>query len=179
MTFPKRILLIDHEPHLTTVVGSALQATGQYLIRQENHNRRALHAALHFQPDLILLDAAPEHLELDEIARQIHGDPSLHDVPVICLTTLAPNGQIGSVGFFGGYTFMANPFQLGDMVNCIADDAEGRSRLRRGPPDESQRAPVRPTLRLCSQVDASTCGMAIVRQPSCHAHAHFRQAGTA
>jgi hypothetical protein len=62
----------------------------------------------------------PEHLELDEIARQIHADASLHDVPVICLTSLAPNGQIGSVGFFGDYTFMANPFQLGDLVNCIA-----------------------------------------------------------
>jgi DNA-binding response OmpR family regulator len=120
MTFATRILLIDHEPHLTAVVGWALQATGRYLIRQENHNRRALHTALHFQPDLILLDAAPDHLELDEIARQIHADASLRDVPVICLTSLAPNGQIGSVGFFGGYTFMANPFQLGDMVNCIA-----------------------------------------------------------
>lgn len=121
MPFIKRILLIDHEPHLTAVVGSALQATGQYLIRQENHSRRALHTALHFQPDLILLDAAPEHLELDEIARQIHANVSLHEVPVICLTSLSPNGQIGSVGFFGGYTFMANPFQLGDMVACIAE----------------------------------------------------------
>ena len=74
MTFPKRILLIDHEPHLTAVVGSALQATGRYLIRQENHSRRALHSALHFQPDLILLDAVPEHLEVDEIAQQIHAD---------------------------------------------------------------------------------------------------------
>jgi PleD family two-component response regulator len=121
MRFPKRILLIDHAPHLTAVVGSALQATGRYLIRQEHHGRRALHSALHFQPDLILLDAVPEHLELDEIARQIHADASLQDVPVLCLTSLTSNGQIGSVGFFGGYTFVANPFLLEDMVNCIAE----------------------------------------------------------
>jgi PleD family two-component response regulator len=121
MIFPKRILLIDHPPHLTELVGSALQTTGKYLIRRENHGRRALHSALHFQPDLILVDAAPEHLELDEIARQIHLDISLHDVPVICLTSLTPNGQIGSVGFFGGYTFVADPFQLNDLVACIAE----------------------------------------------------------
>ena len=128
MPFPKRILLIDHEPHLTALVGSALQVTGQYLVRQENHCRRALHAALHFQPDLILLDAVPEHLELDEIARQIHANTSLQDVPILCLTSLAPNGQIGSVGFFAGYTFMANPFQLADMVACIAEMLkDGRS----------------------------------------------------
>jgi DNA-binding response OmpR family regulator len=121
MTSLKRILLIDHQPHLAAVVGSALQATGQYLIRQENHCRRALHTALHFQPDLILLDAGPEHLELDEIAQQIHANAALQNVPVVCLTTLAPNGQIGSVGFFGGYSFVANSFQLDDMVNCIAE----------------------------------------------------------
>jgi len=121
MSFPKRILLIDHAPHLTTLVGSALQATGKYLIRQEDHSRRALHSALHFQPDLILLNAAPAHLEVDEIAQQIHANVSLHDVPVMCLTSLAPNGQIGSVGFLGGYTFVANPFLLADMVACIGE----------------------------------------------------------
>ena len=130
MRFPKRILLIDHEPHLTAVVGSALQATGRYLIRQENHGRRALHSALHFQPDLILLDAVPEHLQLDDSARQIHADTSLQDVPVLCLTSLTSNGQIGSVGFFGGYTFVANPFLLEDMVNCIAEMLNDKHKLR-------------------------------------------------
>lgn len=121
MKFPKRILLVDQEPHLAALVGSALQATGRYLIRQEDHSRRVLHSALHFQPDLILIDAAPSHRELDEIARQIHGNILLHDIPILCLTSLAPNGQIGSVGFFGGYTFVANPFQLPDMVSCIGE----------------------------------------------------------
>jgi CheY-like chemotaxis protein len=121
MTIPKRILLIDHEPHLTALVRSALQATGRYLIRQENHGRHALQAALHFQPDLILLDAAPEHLELAEIAQQIHADTSLQDVPVVCLTSLAGKGQIGSVGFLGGYSFVADPFYVDDVVRCIAE----------------------------------------------------------
>ncbi|MBA3607033.1 MAG: hypothetical protein H0W43_00735 [Chthoniobacterales bacterium] len=129
MTFPKRILLIDHEPHLTAVVGSALQTTGQYLIRQENHSRRALHSALHFQPDLILLDAVPEHFELDKIAQQIHADASLQDVPVVCLTSLTTAGHLGSVGFFGGYTFVANPFLLQDMVNCIAEMLNDKRRF--------------------------------------------------
>ncbi len=129
MTFPKRILLIDHEPHLTAVVGSALQATGQYLIRQENHSRRALHSALHFQPDLILLDAVPEHFELDAIAQQIHADASLQDVPVVCLTSLTAAGHFGSVGFFGGFTFVANPFLLQDMVNCIAEMLSDKRRF--------------------------------------------------
>jgi DNA-binding response OmpR family regulator len=121
MSTPKRILLIHHEPHLTAMVGLALQASGRYLIRQEGYSPGALDVALHFQPDLILLDAEPQHLEIDAIAQRIHADRSLHDVPIVCLTSLSPNGQIGSVGFLGGYTFVANPFHLEDMVRCIAE----------------------------------------------------------
>ncbi|MGH8095327.1 MAG: response regulator [Chthoniobacterales bacterium] len=129
MSTPKRILLIDHEPHLTAMVGSALEASGQYLIQKEDYSPGVLDIALHFQPDLILLDAEPQHLEIDEVAQRIHADRALHDVPVVCLTSLAQNGQIGSIGFLGGYTFVANPFHLDDMVRCIAEIlAEKRAR---------------------------------------------------
>jgi DNA-binding response OmpR family regulator len=121
MSGPKRILLIDHEPRLTAMVSSALRASGQYLIQEESYSPNALQTALHFQPDLILVDAEPEHLEIDQVAGQIHAERALHDVPLVCLTSLAPNGQIGTVGFLGGYTFLANPLQIDDMVSCIAE----------------------------------------------------------
>ena len=118
---PKRILLIDHEPRLTAMVSSALRASGQYLIREASYSPEALQTAIHFQPDLILVDAEPEHLEIDEVAGQIHAERALHEIPVVCLTSLAPNGQIGTVGFLGDYTFLANPFHIDDMVRCIAE----------------------------------------------------------
>ena len=126
----KRILLIDHEPHLTAMVNSALQGIGRYSIRQQSYGPEALAAALDFQPDLILLDAEPEHLELDQVARQIHAESGLQNVPVLCLTNLAANGQIGSVGFLGGYTFLANPFRLDEMVSCIAEILKMRCSIR-------------------------------------------------
>jgi DNA-binding response OmpR family regulator len=121
MTLPKRILLIDDEPRLTTMVEAALQATGQYLIRRESYGRSALDAALRFQPDLILLDVAPAHLEDDPIAHQIQGEAALRNVPVVCLTSLDSDGRIGAVGTFGGYTFLAKSFLLQDMVSCIGE----------------------------------------------------------
>jgi len=121
MSTPRRILLIDHEPRLTAMVSSALQASGHYVIRQESYGQEALGAALHFQPDLILVDAEPERLEIDVVARQIHAERALENVPVLCLTSLSANGQIGTVGFLGGYTFLANPFYLEDMVSCIGE----------------------------------------------------------
>jgi len=121
MNAPKRILLLDHEPRLTALLSSALRASGEYLIHEEKYSSEVLKTALHFQPDLILVDSEPEHLEIDKVARQIHAERALHHVPVVCLTSLAPNGQIGTIGFLGGYTFLANPLRIDDMVRCIAE----------------------------------------------------------
>lgn len=121
MSRPKRILVIDREPRLTAMVNSALATRGDYIIRQENYRPEVVEAALDFRPDLVLVHAVAEHLEVDAVAQQIHAEQALHDVPVFCLTRLSANGQIGTIGFLGGYTFLANPFYLQEMVNCIAE----------------------------------------------------------
>lgn len=119
MLFPKRILLIDDEPHLTALVRLALETTGHYEIKEENHSLRALHAARHFQPDLILLDILMPELDGRELARQMQADPALQDVPIIFVSSLAADGKISTVGFLDGYTFIAKPFELCDLVNCV------------------------------------------------------------
>lgn len=125
---PKRILLIDHEPHLTALISSALAASGEYVVRRESYRPEALIAALDFRPDLVLVDAEPERLEIDAVAQQLHAEGALHDVPVLCLTTLNSKGEIGTVGFLGPYTFLANPFHLEDMVRCIGEILKKRRR---------------------------------------------------
>jgi DNA-binding response OmpR family regulator len=121
MSFSQRILLVQHQPHFTTLVESAFLAKGTYLIQRETYNPRIVRAALHFQPNLIVLDPPPDGLRLEEIARTIQENAFLNEVPVICLTTLAADGKIGSIGFFGGYTFVADPCQLGDLVAGITE----------------------------------------------------------
>ena len=120
MHFQRRILLIDDEPNLTAMVRQALEATGRYLIKEEHHSLRALHAARHFQPDLILLDVVMPELDGREVARRMQADPALQDVPIIFVTSLAP-GKIGTVGFLAGYSFIAKPFEISDLVNCVAE----------------------------------------------------------
>lgn len=126
MSFPHRILLIEHEPHLAALVGYALQTSGACLIQRETYNPRILRAALHFQPELMLLDTPPDHLRLDEIAREIHANAFLNEVPIICLTTLAADGKIASIGFFSDYTFVAEPFPVHDLVAGITEMLDGQ-----------------------------------------------------
>ncbi len=119
MFFPRRLLIIDDEPHLTALIRAAFTATGRYLIKEENRSLRALHAARHFHPDLILLDMMMPELDGSEVAQQLRDDPALQDVPIVFVTSLAANGVIGSVGYLSGYSFVAKPFQISDLINCV------------------------------------------------------------
>ncbi len=119
MYFPRRLLIIDDEPQLTALVRAAFASTGRYLIKEENRSLRALHAARHFQPDLILLDVMMPELDGTEIAQQLRHDPALQDVPIVFVTSLAADGVIGTVGYLSGYSFVAKPFQISDLINCV------------------------------------------------------------
>ena len=52
----KRILLVDDEKSLTTLLKLNLEETGDYEVRVENFPEDALAAVRAFQPDLVLLD---------------------------------------------------------------------------------------------------------------------------
>jgi CheY-like chemotaxis protein len=119
MKFRKRILLVDHEPRITAMVRRALESTGKYLIKVEQDNRFALHAATWFLPDLILLDAAkPESGE--DVNRQLKSDPALRDTPFLFLSGIAaPEKKVMTGGFLSGYSFLATAVSLDDLIRCV------------------------------------------------------------
>src|SRR6059036_3600929 len=73
----KKILLIDHEPHVTRTVRRALESVGKYSIRQERDAAFALHAAHWFRPDLIVVDFISAATDGEIIARQLQKDRDL------------------------------------------------------------------------------------------------------
>src|SRR4029077_18992180 len=88
MTFPKKILLIDHEPGVTRLIRRALERAGKYLIREEHDDKLALTAARWFQPDLILVDTQGQSQM--SIERAVSSDSTLKDTPVLSLSNLRP-----------------------------------------------------------------------------------------
>src|SRR5438034_11560025 len=80
MKFPKKILLIDHEPGVTRLIRRALERAGKYLIRAEHDDKLALNAARWFPPHLILVDTADQARR--NLERQIHTRAALTAKPV-------------------------------------------------------------------------------------------------
>src|SRR5204863_4541722 len=103
MKFPKKILLIDHEPGVTRLIRRALERAGKYLIREEHDDKLALNAARGVQPDIMLVDTAGQ--DRCNIERQIHTDAALKVTRVLSLGNLPPDGQMVSGGILSGYSF--------------------------------------------------------------------------
>src|SRR6267378_2322107 len=117
MKFPKKILLIDHEPGVTRLIRRALERAGKYLIREEHDDKLALNAARWFQPDLILVDTAGQ--DRRNIEREIHTDAALKDTPVLSLSNLRPESQMVSGGILSGYSFFAAPIRVEEVLRGV------------------------------------------------------------
>ena len=132
MHFPRRLLIIDNEPELSALLREAFAATGRYLIQEENRRARVRPAARSFQPELLLVGAILPDLDGRELAEELRHEPALRDVPIVFVTSLDASGAIGSVGYLGGYSFVAKAFEISDLISCVdeilADEASEPTR---------------------------------------------------
>ena len=116
----KRILLVDDEPSVTRMLQMYLEATGVYDVRAENDSKQALAAAQQFKPDIIFLDLVMPGRDGTAVAAEISADAALKDVPIVFLTALVTEKEVGRDGRdIGGYSFLAKPIDPEKIVECI------------------------------------------------------------
>lgn len=119
----KKILLVDDNPDITRTLGQILEATGRYVIREENSGKRTLETARRFKPDLIFLDFMMPDLEGNEVAAQLEADEELKHIKIVFLTAIVTKGEVesGSVNNISGYTVLAKPVKTKELISCIED----------------------------------------------------------
>src|SRR4029078_11133628 len=90
----KRILIVDDEQSLTTLLKLNLEEFGNYEVRVENWPHDALAPAREFKPNLILLDIIMPRLPGGNVAAQIGEGPLLKDTPIVFLTAAVRKHQV-------------------------------------------------------------------------------------
>ena len=122
MTFLKKILLVDYEPRVTSMVRDALESSGRFVIKEERNSRLAINAARWFQPDLVLFDVAGSSVDGAAVAHELQADAALKDTPVVFLSAnTAPEGGVTSSGILSGYSFFAGPMSLEQVSKHVAE----------------------------------------------------------
>ena len=120
----KRILLVDDEKSLTTLLKLNLEETGNYDVRVENWAEDALTAAHEFNPDLILLDLVMPRLPGGNVAAQIDADPVLKAIPIIFLTAAVRRRQVEeNEGIICDHPCLAKPASIDEIIAMIEKHA--------------------------------------------------------
>jgi PleD family two-component response regulator len=116
----KRILVVDDQASDSHLVKRYLEATEQYVVREENDPKAALATAEQFKPQLILLDLLMPEMAGTELAACFKANPGLRAVPIVFMTAKLTKEEVVLFGGrIGGYQFLAKPIVLAEMTACL------------------------------------------------------------
>ncbi|MFM1770362.1 MAG: hypothetical protein RJA22_2891 [Verrucomicrobiota bacterium] len=121
----KRILVVDDEKSLTTLLKLNLEDTGRYEVRVENWPEDAQAAAREFKPHLVLLDLIMPRLAGGDVAAQFQADPALKDVPIVFLTAAVRRSQVEEhEGIICDHPCLAKPASVQEIIAMIERHAK-------------------------------------------------------
>jgi len=125
----KRILLVDDEKDITESLTINLEATGKYVVHTVNDPRQAVSEARNYKPDIVILDVVMPKMDGGDVQSAIRSDPQLKDVPIILVTALLSNDEIGGgAREASGDYMLAKPVRLPVLVNLIDQRIEACSK---------------------------------------------------
>ena len=105
-----RVLVIEDEPDIQTLIQMALEFTGGYEVSVASDGPEGLESARGGRPDLILLDAMMPGMDGFEVCRRLKGDPATAAIPVVFLTAKAQASEIEEGLQLGAAGYLTKPF---------------------------------------------------------------------
>ncbi|HMJ04699.1 MAG TPA: response regulator [Chthoniobacterales bacterium] len=115
-----RILVVDDEPNLSSLVRLYLEKTQRFEVRVENRPALALFAAREFRPDMVLLDIDMPGKDGGEVATEIESDPTLRGVPILFLTSLVSTSEAGNHEIErAGRRYLAKPTKPQVLIDAV------------------------------------------------------------
>ncbi|HUO15048.1 MAG TPA: response regulator [Verrucomicrobiae bacterium] len=87
------ILVIEDSRFLRSVVEKTFGRAG-YAVATAADGQQGLNLAQEVRPDIILLDMMLPSIEGTEVLRQLKGDPTTKDIPVVVLSSLSQKNEM-------------------------------------------------------------------------------------
>ena len=120
----KKILLVDDEESITRSLKLFLDRRGGYEVRTEILGSQAVQVARDFRPDLIVLDIVMPDADGGAIAQDLGEDPELKSVPIVFLSAIIKEQEMGGQGkAIGGrgHTYLAKPVEPDVLIGHIQE----------------------------------------------------------
>ncbi len=118
----KRILLIDDEDDIRTIIRISLETIGGLEVLLAGGGEEGLEVSARDKPDLILLDVMMPGLDGPATLKRLKRNPASADIPVVFLTAKAQQmelDQLKDMGAEGVLTKPFDPMKLPDQVRAF------------------------------------------------------------
>lgn len=124
----QRVLCVEDEPDIRSVIKLALEAVGGFNVLLCNSGKEAIEKAPAFAPDFILLDAMMPGMDGPSTLKALREIPALANVPVAFMTAKVQISEIAGFKALGALDVIAKPFNprtLADTVKSIWERRNG------------------------------------------------------
>lgn len=118
----RRILCVEDEPDIQTVVRIALESVGRFELLVCGSGQEALAAGPSFAPDLILLDVMMPGMDGPATLTALRGVPALKETPIVFMTAKVQAHEVARYRQMGAVDVIAKPFDpmtLSDALRGI------------------------------------------------------------
>ena len=113
-----KVLVVDDEPEIVTLVESRLKAGGYEVITAIN-GEEGLKKCKLFKPDIAVLDIMMPGMSGDSLAEAMKDDPALCNIPVIFLTAMVKKHEVPKGQTIGGRYYLAKPFKGEELLDLL------------------------------------------------------------
>lgn len=123
-----RIMVVEDEPDILTIITMSLETVGGYTTTGCSSGFEALENLKIFKPDLILLDVMMPGMNGTTTLKEIQKIPDFASIPVIFITAKAQAQEIANYREIGAIDIIVKPFDpmsLSDLIKSIIEKHYG------------------------------------------------------
>ena len=118
MTKPARILVVDDDPEIVTMLSARLSKRG-YTVTTASDGVSALEVARQDTPDVVLLDVMMPGKSGWEVARALKQDPITQRVKIVMVSAIGEKTNEITAPIYGADAHVDKPFEFGQLEKVI------------------------------------------------------------
>ena len=115
----KRILVVDDEVNITSMIKTRLEYTGEYEVRTLSDAKNIVLEVRTFKPDCILLDLLMPEIGGIEVCQMLNNDPLGITIPIIVISALDKNVDKIKAYKLGVVDYLTKPFEAQALLHVV------------------------------------------------------------
>lgn len=122
-----RVLLVDDDAKLLSIVKDALASAGKYRVQTAATGLEAGMAVMEFKPDSVVLDVMLEDVPGAQIVRRIRESQVGRSIRIVAISGSAAAADRREILAAGANSYFVKPFAIAELIKAL----EGRSKARK------------------------------------------------